>query len=254
MDDNQFDALVRRLGTSLPRRTAFGALAAWALTISAGGRTWEDALGKSKKKKKKKRKRKGIQIPIPTQVSTGCASGIPPCNGKCLIAGQCCNDGDCGSGKRCNQDNQCVDDICDPVANCAGKNCGDPDGCEGDGKCITNTGCGTGQTCNSLGQCVDTSSCPTGQIQCPGRDFCGAGNCCTAANDSGLLCGEECVHAICCPAGGPAPSSGGSCCGNTTANGGRCCYAEGVVNPACVENNAELCCSGVCGDNFTCAR
>lgn len=138
---------------------------------------------------------------------------------------------------------------CTPA--CAGKTCGQDDGCGG--ACITQNGCTAGLTCSPQGQCVGGSSCPTGQIWCPGTDHCATGNCCSTfgggSMSSGLLCGDVCVNAICCAVGGPAPSAGGACCGNGTPQGGSCCLPTGAFLSDCA-TRPGICCSGTCQGDF----
>ncbi|MGI5862606.1 MAG: hypothetical protein ACOX6T_11195 [Myxococcales bacterium] len=153
-----------------------------------------------------------------------CISGCPTewCFGAC-----------CPADTHCDQALQmCVPDTCAP--NCAGRYCGDPDGCGG--KC---TACPSGQTCDqTTWQCI--SGCPT--------EWC-FGACCPA--------GTHCDQALQMCVSGCTPNCGYRYCGDPDGCGGRCTACpNGQICDAttwqCVPACAPNCQGKACGDSDGC--
>ncbi|MCA9880426.1 MAG: hypothetical protein KC442_21675 [Thermomicrobiales bacterium] len=118
MDGHQFDDLLRRMATS--RRTIVGGV----LAAAAGLPDWPDAAAKKRRKRKRK-----------------CKSPKVKCGKKCLSAGSCCKDADCG--------------LCQV---CSGKTC------------VTAP---AGAACGVGGECNGTSCVKEGTFGCtPDQNFC----------------------------------------------------------------------------------
>lgn len=153
MDGNQFDTVLRSIAAS--RRTALGGVAA----TLAGIAGWSDIQARKKKKK--------------------CKSPKVKCGKKCLPAGFCCDNSDCGICRTCNG-NTCV------LAP-AGSACGVGGSCNGTA-CIQegSFGCNAARDFCS-GEVVTV--CPnsnTPDAMCFMRDevaLCGTGDCFIAATD-----------------------------------------------------------------------
>jgi len=179
MDGSQFDQLARAFGASHTRRGVV------ALTTVAGALSLLGLQGADGKKKKKK-----------------CKAPKVKCGKKCLPAGSCCTDADCGGNGVC-QGGTCAcftgfrscNGSCIPAGNC----CGDAD-CGG-GVC-------TSGQCQCLGgtkpcgrQCIPESACCT-QADCPNPDACttcqggvcnrcASGQMCLANGSCGDICSQS---------------------------------------------------------------
>ena len=127
--------------------------------------------------------------------------------------------------------------------NCAGKVCGDDDGCGG--KCTTQQGCGANQTCVG-GVCVTDSGCATGTELC--------GGVCVDLQSDPENCGF-CRRPVCGPPEDPA-CAGWECCNGAPTFTRGCLNGSGgwvecqkphcgsCGNPCDVEGRG--CCEGQC--------
>ena len=170
------------------------------------------------------------------------------CGAACCAAGEECNNGVCGD--------------CQPI--CAGKFCGDDDGC-GD-PCQTGI-CGTDQFCQAgvceclftecgTECCADAELCIGGQCGCPdGGELCGD-VCC----DVGEFCGQDdtcaCL-AVCPPTAlcGDDDGCGGLCPGPCENEGMICSWQTGIGCECPFDACGDICCTpdqvcegGVCED------
>lgn len=99
MDDFDFDALARSLGTAGSRRLALTGLIGSTLGLGLGAASTERAEARKKKCPPCKKRKKGK-----------CRATKPkkrPCGGKCIPANQCCTDAECGERRLC-VDGACV--------------------------------------------------------------------------------------------------------------------------------------------------
>ena len=181
-------------------------------------------------------------------------------NGQCankLIAGNCEINGSCYQNGAVNPENVCqacntsvstnewtsLDDgtnvgtgdavcykgkVCDPVANCKDKDCGNDD---------------CGGTC---GKCGNHYQCEDGK--CVLQKYCGDGTCDTNKGENCESCpddcacdgGEVCFQQQCC-----APQCAGSNCGDDGC-GGTCWKGQGTECSDGLECTDDQCASGVC--------
>ena len=250
MDDGRFDALVRVLGSGVPRRHMLAGL----LASMPMARARQDAAAKGKGKGPKKKKKKKTNRRCPrAQNCAGKDCGDDGCGGVC---------GTCTLPEVCDLQDQC----CTPA--CAGKECG-PDGCGGvcdtcdefpnsacteEGQCECEADC-AGKECGSdgcggsCGTCQN-GTCSNGDCLCPFPtirtdpicdpgfcDSCGPGVCCTT--------GQTCVSGSCgaCPAT-PDPCAQELFCGATSAdNDEPFCYCM-----TSIDNDTT--CTSVFGNKF----
>lgn len=240
MDGSRFDRLARAFGESRTRRGVAALLAAGALPLLGGG----DADAKKKKKKCKSPKVKCGKKCLPagsccSDANCGgngvcqgnacaCATGFRLCNGSCIPKDRCCSTADCGGGV------------------CSGGKCLCPQGTKAcGGKCIPESGCCTKADYGSPCKTCQNNVCSAG---------CGAGELCL---DNGS-CGDVCPSPQCPP--------GCSCNTNTegfepvcriTNNGGICgpaqvctttagCPAGTVCSSACVGTTGDDRCLPLC--------
>ncbi len=147
-------------------------------------------------------------------------------------SGLCCQEGEHNSGGVCQTD-------CDPITNCAGKECGD-DGCGGTcapGDCEYEYG--TGYICNESGLCKYCDA----TANCAGKE-CGDDGCggeCGDCHDSPFNSSYECNFLVnlcemCTP-----DCSGGRDCGESINGCGTC----GTNDGACPDTN-YTCIDGIC--------
>jgi hypothetical protein len=166
MDIDRFDALARSLTTGWHRRRLLAALgAALAPLVGGTGAEAHDPLQKCKKKsgKQKKtcvKKAKAHNAQHASTLSpppTGCPAGTRTCaDGRCVQAGGCCTDPECGPGT-CGSDGTCdcgLPSATNPYRVCPAT----PGRCS---ICCDDTECATGTTCRN-GAC----RCPSGGCDC----------------------------------------------------------------------------------------
>jgi hypothetical protein len=207
MEGSQFDRLARAFGASHTRRGVAALLAAaGALPLLGHG----DADAKKKKKKKK------------------CKAPKVKCGKKCLPAGSCCSDANCGGNgacqgntcacftgfRRCNgscipKDNCCGDAECGGGV-CSGGQCRCLDGTRPcGGKCIPEGGCcedaECGSPCKTCQNNVCSAGCGAGEL-CLANGTCG--NTCSVSggcdNDAGCSCNVTGGDAVCRRSVGPS--------------------------------------------------
>lgn len=177
-----------------------------------------------------------------------CAAG-EVCNGGTCVA--TCNCGDCGPNGEC-VNNQCV---CAP--DCAGKACGDDDGCGG--QCDVQCPEGGQYDCrpDNVGDfvCQCVGSC-TGKA-CGADDGCGnecngscamSGDACTqiSAGDYECQCNPQCPNPAGQQCGSPNTCNTGYCDIEDCADSGETCNSTGSGMYACVCPAANQQCSGDC--------
>lgn len=175
MDGSQFDRLARAFATLHTRRGAAAILAAAGSLPLLG---FEYAEGKKKKKKCKSPKVKCGTKCLPagsccTDANCGgngvcqgntcaCFTGFRPCNGSCILKDNCCGNADCGGGV-------CSGGQCRCLAGTRACN----------GKCIPESGCCTNEECGSPCRTCQNNVCSAG---------CGAGETCLANGSCGKTC------------------------------------------------------------------
>jgi len=214
MDDARFDDLIRSLPAAQSRRTmaraliglVFGGTLAPLLGIVETDAKKGQGGGKKKGKGKGKRKSGGSNTNPPPPAP-------PPPPPGC-------------------------------VPNCDGKNCGDPDGCEG--LCTVQQGCGAAQTCVNAVCTGGCTQCPT----CAGDKVCNesTGGFCTCPADKPVQCEFNSSR---CSANPTTDSTrcGLNCydCEVSYAPGYRCCNGQ-CVN-GCGPNTSGSCQQHPCGPN-----
>jgi hypothetical protein len=189
LDANRFDAFVRAIDATVPRRTTLGGLVGVGLAALAAQFTSDEVAAKKKKKKKK------------------CKGNKKKCRKKCILKTECC--GGCGP------DEECCNGTCFNVLTDA-QHCGDCDTQCGtgefclDGECLVGIGtCDVGDNfCTSvLDQCNDLDTCQCLQTF-DGQTRCGN------FPPGGFECGQ-CVNDAQCDQFGPgafcALSAAGNC-------------------------------------------
>ena len=174
-----------------------------------------------------------------------CDEGECQCQNLCDPETHACGDDGCGgSCGTCDDNEECIEFVCECFADCTGKVCGS-DGCTGTcGECDGN-----------LAECVD------GQCQCDpvcdglecGDDGCGdlCGSC---------DCGEDCVDGTCIPNKCDGKACGddgcGSTCGECTGDNETCENFQCICNPICLDvlaNQPFYCGDDGCGESCPCA-
>jgi Notch 1 len=206
------------------------------------------------------------------------------CNGGVCDHGQCaspCLPGEfpCPSGKRCNMNNNCVDDPCYGItcandaqgnlqscrngaceAACLTVDC--PSGlvCRGrDGACVLDT-CDYLPKCSAAEICVD-STCqanPCKDVTCPGDGFCRGGTC--VASCQGVRCGatQECRDGACVATGCAVDCGDGVCnpelgaCQNNRCSGVLCPQSK-ACEPLTGRCIADACQGVTCPSGQTCS-
>ena len=178
MDQDRFDAIVKRAVGGGSRRTVLRLLIGGALTpvlarigVAGTEAAPDDCQNLGDRCKEGGRPCCGLATCRNGQCQ--CEYDTKACKGRCIRKDKCCRDRDCAPGQMC-QGGRCV---CTP-ATCAGlgKNCGRvADGCGGTlqcGECQGNQSCGGGGTPNVCA-CI-----PDGQV--------------TPSGDSSLCCSNDC--------------------------------------------------------------
>lgn len=197
-----------------------------------------------------------------------CEEGVCVCDGTscpegCCLAGDCylgSADTHCGEAgatcvdclqidQSCGAEQTCI--ACTPQ--CAGKDCGAPNGCGG----ICSAGaCPSGQTCAG-GQCVcSAASCPTG---CCRDNLCYPGNVASHCGRGGSLCADcrpssqTCLSTRVC---GCIPDCSNKACGAADGCGGVCQSGSCANGQVCVSGvcdcNAQSCPTGCCDSGENC--
>lgn len=249
MDDRQFDALVKTLGS---RRRVLLDLG---VTVLAG-LGWrfvstEDAAAKKKHGKKKKKK---------------CKAGTRACNGGCIPLNNCCVDSDCGPNQTCTG-GQCVAVQaplqCQNTADCsAGQVCQN-------GVCVVvnvpqcqvDGDCGAGQRCQN-GQCVADVECQV-DTDCGANESCLSNTCqCTFPNKpcGDLCCASDraCVNGTCVVGKGTCTAGDDICASDdVTCNGNASCICGIRLDdgePRCIQfvNDSRTICT--CNNDFRCEQ
>ncbi len=212
-----------------------------------------------------------------------CADGAICVNGTCLdtcdgcdcqpyedcVFGNCVCTPDC-AGKACGDDDGCgglcnvcpvAGELCDTGtgvcscdASCSGKDCGELNGC-GD-PCVTNSGCQGAATCDN-----GDPTAPTCVCQAAGVEICDDNDCCNASQDCIDTDGLDGTDRCCTTANICAEATNDQCCNNSQAcvTGFGCCNNNDTCedtggNCLCGSGQIAINCSNTnVGDEFCCA-
>ena len=177
-----------------------------------------------------------------TPVSIACEDGNACTGGDQCVAGAC----QPGQPLKCNDQNICTDDSCDPLqgcvyapnqATCSDNNaCTLGDGCV-DGDCVG----GEAPNCDDDNLCTNDSCDPAGGcINLPHSDPCDDGNACTA--------GDYCAAGICIAGAGVSCDDNNSCTDDSCDANSGCVYAPNA--DSCEDGDActfdDQCSDGQC--------
>lgn len=258
MDDQQFDALTRRL--SRTRRSTLFALGTLGFSVALD----HDAGARKKRRRRKKKQEDNVSPPPgPSPTAPPAADPCPGkqlCNGECIPREQCCTKADCPA----TAEMKCCNGLCSDTLRRAGASC------KQHTECCSNY-CPPARTVGPFeGVCAETcrgrlctleTGCCRG-FTCVVRDGSTTGTC-GGCNDHGTVCetNADCCSGACTQTPGSSQKqclsfAGGACTRNF---GCRSCYVNEecsveVRTPDGETISSSICHNGVCGCPDECCK